>query len=279
MIWRGLSMVKIWIYTWDSPKPYWLAFADMARHMKAGLAEIGIASEIVLSPEQPEGDDIIVLGANMLAMHEKLVKNCFIWQAEHMTSRWATPEYVRLLGQNSVLEALRHNMPFYDRYQMQAVYMPVAAVGFKPFAPAEKTIDVLTYGSISFRREAVLDKLRDKGFNCVNLFNVWDEERDEYIKRSRLVLTMRYGEGYGFEAVRVSHLLQRRAPVIAEKGGVMWRTPCAAYDDLPDVIADLLGNPDKLDDLMQGAYLAYHSDRMADNLRRVFDVSENRKAG
>ena len=77
-------------------------------------------------------------------------------------------------------------------------------------------IDVLFYGSITDRRQAVFDQIRERGLNLVTLFAVYGAERDEYIARSKVVLNLHNHAAEIFEVVRVHYLLSNAVAVVSE---------------------------------------------------------------
>ncbi len=76
--------------------------------------------------------------------------------------------------------------------------------------------DVLFYGSINARREAVLRDLRSAGLTVRHLFNVYDDERDRAIASAKMVLNLHYYEDAIHEIVRTSFLLANRKAVVSE---------------------------------------------------------------
>jgi hypothetical protein len=84
-----------------------------------------------------------------------------------------------------------------------------------PKAPVQD-IDVLFYGSITERRLAMFDQIRERGLELVTLFRVFGTERDEYISRSKVVLNMHNHASEIFEIVRVHYLLSNSVAVVSE---------------------------------------------------------------
>ena len=66
------------------------------------------------------------------------------------------------------------------------------------------------------RRAAVLNKLRARGLNVVDLFDVYGVDRDAAIARAKVVANIHFYETATFEAVRVSHLLANGVCVVSE---------------------------------------------------------------
>lgn len=94
---------------------------------------------------------------------------------------------------------------------------------------ADPDIDVLFYGSMTDRREAVFEQIRHRGLNLVTLFAVYGAERDAYIARSKVVLNMHNHAAEIFEVVRVHYLLSNAVAVVSEVN---------ASTSVPDIYAD-----------------------------------------
>lgn len=80
----------------------------------------------------------------------------------------------------------------------------------------EQDIDVLFYGSVTERRQAIFDQIRARGLNLVTLFGVYGAERDAYISRAKVVLTLHNHASEIFEVVRVHYLLSNAVAVVGE---------------------------------------------------------------
>lgn len=94
---------------------------------------------------------------------------------------------------------------------------------------AQQDIDVLFYGSMNARREAVLRRLGRQGLKVMHAFNAYGDTRDALIARAKVVLNIHYYEAHVFEIVRVSYLLANSKAVVTEIG---------ADTDLDEDLAD-----------------------------------------
>lgn len=74
-----------------------------------------------------------------------------------------------------------------------ALHVPI---GYHPVLArierAAEDLDVLFYGSLNERREAVLDGLEARGLQVASVFGVYGAERDALIARAKLVLNVHY---------------------------------------------------------------------------------------
>ena len=110
-------------------------------------------------------------------------------------------------------------------------------------------IDVLFYGSVTDRREAILNGCRERGLTVVSLFGVYADERDRYIARSKLVLNLHNHAAELFEIVRVHYLLSNAVAVVSEVNPTtnipeMYRDAIAAvpYEQVVDECVRLVRN-------------------------------------
>jgi len=113
-------------------------------------------------------------------------------------------------------------------------------VGYVPelsrIGPAVEDIDVLFYGSITARRDAILDALIARGLVVMALSGCYGEERDRFIARSKIVLSIHsYSEVKIFEIVRAAYLFTNFKAIVAECG------PDTTVE--PDIRGALLGVP------------------------------------
>lgn len=95
---------------------------------------------------------------------------------------------------------------------------------------------------------------KDPNVNFVAINSVYGEERDEYIKRAKLVINLHNHDNQIFEMVRVSHLIQNKVPVICERNattdfpdymeGTVFTAP---YEQFVSTVYNLLSTQNELD--------------------------------
>jgi len=137
-------------------------------------------------------------------------------------------EYLQLLRNNYVWEYSRTNLRLYPQLGLaEGFHVPLGfdedgdiTVGLDDRLPeGQRDIDVLFFGGPNERRDAVISQMRDMGLNVVTNENVlWPRaERDEKIRRAKVVLNMNRFEGVRIaEMPRISMLLRRRKAVVCE---------------------------------------------------------------
>jgi SAM-dependent methyltransferase len=198
------------------------AFAEVGETLLHALRALG--HDAVLGDDLPAGRQAIVLGSNLLeASPLRLPADAILYNLEQIEpgSPWLTPALLELFRRHQVWDYSQRNAA---RYPELGLPPPrVVPIGYVPQltriaqAPQED-IDVLFYGSINPRRQAVLDALQARGLRVEAVFGVYGEARDRLIARSKVVLNLHYFEAKVFEVVRVSYLLANRRCVVSERG-------------------------------------------------------------
>jgi hypothetical protein len=145
----------------------------------------------------------------------------------------------------AIADALRRH-PVWDYSEKNLLRLQAAGyaalgrhvpIGYVPqltrIAPAKtQDIDVLFYGSMNERRDAVLRTLGKQGLKVFHAFNAYGRARDALIARAKVVLNIHYYPAQIFEMVRVSYLLANRKAVVTEDDG-----DTDIDDDLRDAVA------------------------------------------
>lgn len=156
----------------------------------------------------------------------------------------------------------------------------------------DEDIDVLFYGSLNLRRQALLDAMRSRGLRVVHSFGVYGPERDELISRSKIVLNVHYYESGIFEWVRVFYLLINRRLVVSETSiltaydqGIESIVEFAPYEELVDRCWEMVHDPIRRQNKLQTipAYMARRQEEVilqsvlsASFLGRTLNPSSNR---
>lgn len=124
-----------------------------------------------------------------------------------------------------------------------------------------KDVDILFYGCINERRRKILDQLEKSGLKVQTLFGIYGKERDEWIKRSKLVLNHHFYDTEIFEIVRVFYLMTNSIAVVGEvnkttsidsmyTNGIL----AAKYDELVNTCVEVVKNQSLLDSIQESAF-------------------------
>jgi glycosyltransferase involved in cell wall biosynthesis len=198
------------------------ALAEVAETVLHGLRRLGYDATLTSDLAAAKGRTVLV-GAHLLAGHAVVPGDAIIYNSEHVESAWIRGadhvNYRRLLREHEVWDYSPNNAALLATFLGKRVrHVSLGYVAeLTRIAPAsEQDIDVLFYGSLNDRRRAVLDQLRQSGLAVKWAFDVYGEQRDALIARSKVVLSMHYYLPGAFEIVRVSYAMANRKVVIAE---------------------------------------------------------------
>ncbi len=205
-------------------------FLEIATVLKLGLEDLGF--EVSFDNGLQKKCTNLILGYHSLK-GKKLPPgyDYIIYQLEELDGNSSL--------QPSVIETLRspgaivwdfseRNIDFLAERGIKAVCKPI---GFHPGMfriqhnrDKDKDVDVLFYGSINRRRTKILKALHQK-FKFKGLFGAYGEDRDRWIRRSKIVVSIYYYETKYFDDVRMSFLLNNKVFAIVEN------TPHRKYED------------------------------------------------
>ena len=202
------------------------ALSELVETLLYGLNALGIPVDFALN-ECAAGATNLVVGAHLLDADglAALPSDAILYNSEQIdeSSSWMQPAYLAALQRHSVWDYGAENVRrLRARGAGQVRHVPL---GYVPqltripvLPPEEQDIDVLFYGAINPRRQAVLEGLIARGLRIEFLSGVYREERDRYVARAKLVLNLHYYPASVFETVRVSYLLANEKAVVAECG-------------------------------------------------------------
>lgn len=111
------------------------------------------------------------------------------------------------------------NINFLEKRNIYAQYVPIGYNQILQQIPKQnnKDIDLLFFGSMNERRKKILQKIHlDTNIRTLTLFDVYGQERNNFISRSKLVLNIHFFESQIFESVRISFLLNNNIPFLSE---------------------------------------------------------------
>jgi acetyltransferase-like isoleucine patch superfamily enzyme/SAM-dependent methyltransferase len=198
------------------------AFSEVAETIHHGLLALG--HESVINHEVLPGHRHIVLGTNLLPFVSiELPEDTIFYNLEQISpdSPWVTDAVLALFQRFTLWDYSLRNCE--QLRQMGCLHVQHVPLGYipqltrmEPLAEEVQDIDVLFYGSLNERRAAVLEALREKGLNVVELFGEYGAERDRAIGRAKIVLNIHMYEAQIFEIVRVSYLLANHKFVLSE---------------------------------------------------------------
>ena len=271
MRWDASFIVKELVIVRICPDNYlhYHVFDEIIESLVVGFTDNGIAATVVNNEFSTHLLNIVI-GAHMLNDEQlgRLPENIIIYNFEQFDSNstWMRTSYLDALASHRCWDYSQYNTTALKmlRPSAEPEYVPVGyAATLTRLLPLTQDIDVLFYGSINTRREAIIDALKSAGCNVHVSFGVYGEERDNLIRRSKVVLNIHYYESHVLEIVRVSYLMANSKAIVSECSSDTEVYPhlldglrLVPYDCIVDGCIELLANPDKRRDLEQRALLA-----------------------
>ncbi|HEY3083512.1 MAG TPA: hypothetical protein VGM69_26765 [Chloroflexota bacterium] len=137
----------------------------------------------------------------------------------------------------------------------------------------EKDIDLLFFGSVTPRRQQVLEAVARRRRRVVAVLDAPAEFRNDLIARTKLNLNLNADERYPHLSLgRVGYLLNNRCALVSERATthheVQALVECAPYEQLADTCERLLAGG-RLAELADDSYQRFQALPMTDELRRV----------
>lgn len=220
-----------------------LGFLDQARFFRHQFRRLG--AEVTLSKNRLREDAInLVFGAHLGFPDEWQQRNpCVFVNLEQLGlggSR-VEPEYLALLKRSAVVD---YDPSHLAAYREQAGKAPIISFAYASYLEpqvsvplAQRPIDLLFIGSLSPRRQQMIDRVEAAGVK-VSCFDkaLYGPERDEFVKQAKAVLNCHFDPSNCFEQARAFQCLSLGTPVISER--LASTRPSAAFEDsviwLPD---------------------------------------------
>jgi SAM-dependent methyltransferase len=198
------------------------ALTEIAESTFFGLRRLGLRAYYRDAPAEPVRQ--IIFGAHLLSEEalRELPTDSIIYNSVELAddSPALTERFLETLRSHQVWDYSAENAQRLRDVGVGSVrYVPLGYVPeLSRIGPVVEDIDVLFYGSVSPRRQAILDELKARGVNVVLLAGIYGEERDRVIARAKIVLSIHRTESKVFEILRLAYLLTNFKAVVAECG-------------------------------------------------------------
>ncbi len=201
--------MNIWQVTLEN-YPHTQAFDTIALCLRESIRELGFESNIVTIPERS-----IVLGAHLV---NEVPEGSIIYNLEQITSGspLVNDNYIKMLKNNKVWDYSKRNIIELRKLGVNATHMPV---GYHPSLTKIKNLpqnySCLFYGSINQRRGEIFESI------SAHLrwgSNIYGEQLDYAIARSKIILNCHFYETKLFEIVRCSYLMANKKFILSEPG-------------------------------------------------------------
>jgi len=245
-----------------------LGLLELSELIAYSIGDLGYSTTLQLNYVDPDARNIVV-GCHLLdpkAMHhmpessimlntEQIYDRAFPWTKDLLS--WVRNFQTWDYSERNIEEFRQLGMPDVKLLKI-GHHSGLTRIQKSP----EPDIDVLFYGSIAAdRRKVALKRIEDTGLRLTTLFGVYAGERDQFIARSKVVLSMHNHASEIFEVVRAHYLLSNAVPVVGEVndrtaisdfyGDAISGVP---YDKLADECVRLVNDAEARNALAQRGY-------------------------
>ena len=177
--------------------------------------------EITFPIREQNSTIYIILGFHRFAGN--LPKYFIAFQSEQVGSKWFTKSYFNRLSKSLIVwDFSPKNINFIRAsvHDISAKYIPIRVpmISFTRQSTCNKDIDVLFYGAMHQRRKNIENQLKKAKYNTVfRYYDLFENDRDALIDRSKIVLNLHYWEHSSLETHRIEYLCSRSKCVISER--------------------------------------------------------------
>lgn len=194
-------------------------------------------------------------------------------------SKWCNRDYLTHLKDFTVWDYSAENVRLLAAMGVPgAVHAPL---GYVPemtrLAPGyPEDVDLLFYGLVTDRRDAMLRRLVADGHNVIASQEAFGDLRDSLLAHARAVLNLHQFMPARLEVVRLGYIWANKKAVLSERGpdtevpehleeACAW----ASYDELPEAAARLLAEPGAAARQGEAGFRAFAARPMADALEKI----------
>lgn len=239
---------------------------ESAYGLSHALDLMSIKNECVHSKDRiihDTGDVYIVVGVHHF---ENLPGNYIVAQTEQPGSNWFNPSLFKAFdGSMGIIEFSPRLNQKWKSMGYKSHYVPIRIpmdmfidIGTKDifFTDAPKDIDVLFYGGRRDRRVILENRLKKRFPQKKIVFRYYDlfgEERERFIARSKIVLNTHFWPESSLETHRIEYLMARGKCVVSERSmdrdldeEYSKAVNFCTYDSMEETITMLLRDPEKI---------------------------------
>lgn len=251
-----MNVVEINAY---APRPF--VFTELALCLRDALRRAGVASERLLNRVEPGVPSIVFVPTDgweaFVAPLDPRQTVLFNMEQLGSDAPWTRDGYVDALRRWIVADYNASNVAWLKSANGagQRVHeIPIApgpSVAFAGGPPGEPAVDVLFYGTMNPRREAVIAALREAGLSVELAVGSFGWELAPAVLRARLVLHVHFYETRLFPVARILQPVAQGVPIVCETSvcspladwsagsGIVF----ADHDRLVDACRQLLADP------------------------------------
>lgn len=198
------------------------AYDEVYETVALGLQRLGFDVQRVVNAISAEVPTVL-FGSHLLTAEilEQLPNTVILYNLEQVDpgTTWLNSALAKSMTSHEVWDFSQTNVHRLSAAGIATniIWVPI---GFSPeltrIESSGEDIDVLFYGSLNPRRNAILEALRARGLNVVHAFGVYGAERDNLVARAKIVLNVHFYESGILEWGRVFYSLANRKVMVSE---------------------------------------------------------------
>jgi acetyltransferase-like isoleucine patch superfamily enzyme/SAM-dependent methyltransferase len=263
-----------------------LCFSRNSRNTSSRLKDLG--HKTVITQEILPGHQHIVLGSNLLsALSINLPRDSILYNLEQISpdSPWFNDSLLHEFKKFPVWDYSLKNIEALEKLGIRNVqHVPVGYTTELTRIPQrsflDQDIDILFYGSLNERRQNIIHGLKEKGLKVESLFEIYGEERDQFISRSKIILNVHFYDSKIFEIARLSYLFANQKFIISEnspgdpdadffRDGLVF----ADYDRLVETCLEWIENHEQREEISRHGFNLIQQRQMSNYLNRAIEMS------
>ena len=206
-------------------------------------------------------DELYIIVNDNRKGHSFYPKLYIVYQVEQGSSQYFTNRYIDLLSNSfACWEFSMKNSKKYEKHIQSTKIYNLIFPFFKENIVNERLeqkYDIFFYGADNDRRRKILREITDRLGNKYTIlckFGVYNNERDNLIKQSKIILNLHYYDDCALEIARINEVLKYEKLVISERPAFddsYNQTVYGQFIEYCDVIDENLENIDKMCDLIE----------------------------
>ncbi len=142
------------------------------------------------------------------------------YQLEQNTSNYFTDKYINLMNNSiKIFDFSKCNNVYYDKINLKKLFLAPFPLP-KQIETCTNEFDILFYGQMSNRREQIL-KYLEKDFNIIYKDNIFGDEKNNLIKKCKILLNLHFYENACLETCRINEALKYSKLIVSERGHIL----------------------------------------------------------
>lgn len=206
------------------PDRQWSAFSDVASSLVYSLRQLGYVVSFGENQVDPNARNILLGSHHLPEAQWEMLNNArpILYNFEPLPYAFSIyPHYERLLSRFPIWEYAEATCHWWGtNYGRDVPWVPVGYAPTLTRSPEDSgplDIDVLFYGSMSPRRQKIIEAMKASDLRVVAVFGVTGIALDALVSRSRIILNCHQHDAHDpLEEVRLTYLWANRRAVVSE---------------------------------------------------------------